>query len=348
MDKELPCDFYLGDTLGNSIKLMQYQSLSGYKATLRNIHLTSRRFLWQKGILNLIFKPYKHYIITGSPGCLSNWVLLLLALPMGKKVYAWTHGMKGDKKGKGKLFEKTFFKLCYRVLLYGNYSRNIMLQEGFKGEKLVTIYNSLNHRLQLAIREKMEPTEIYHNHFNSHYPVIVYTGRIQKSKKLEMLVLAVRELKNQGLDCNLVFVGDDLENGYLQNLVEKQSLQAQTWFYGPCYNEKELAQLLYNATVCVSPGPIGLTAVHALTYGCPVITNNDYKNQMPEHEAIIPGMTGDFFGDNDVRDLVRVINKWLIQSPELRSKIRKAAYEVIDTKWNPQNQLKVIKNVLGE
>ena len=62
--------------------------------------------------------------------------------------------------------------------------------------------------------------------------------------------------------------------------------------YGETFDEAEISKLLNHADLCVSPGNVGLTAMHALAYGVPVATHNDFKNQMPEFEAITPGKTG--------------------------------------------------------
>lgn len=54
------------------------------------------------------------------------------------------------------------------------------------------------------------------------------------------------------------------------------------------------AELIYNADLCVAPGNIGLTAMHAMMFGCPCISHNDFSWQMPEFEAIVPYKTGNF------------------------------------------------------
>lgn len=45
--------------------------------------------------------------------------------------------------------------------------------------------------------------------------------------------------------------------------------------------------------------------MHSMMFGCPVITHNNFNWQMPEYEAIKPGITGDFFKMDDVSDLVK-------------------------------------------
>ena len=55
-----------------------------------------------------------------------------------------------------------------------------------------------------------------------------------------------------------------------------------------CYNEEANAELLYNASVCVCPAEVGLTAIHSLLFGTPVVSNDNFDEQMPEFESIIP------------------------------------------------------------
>jgi glycosyltransferase involved in cell wall biosynthesis len=346
MDKELNCHFYFGDQVDTPLALMNYNELAGYQKTVVNQRIPGTGFVWQEGVWKLIFKPYKHYIISSSEGYASNWVLLIVGRILGKKVYPWTHGMKGVSRGKAKSFKKLFYKLCHRILLYGEFSKNFMMQEGFKNDKLWLINNSLDHENQLLIRQTLRPNRIFIDYFENEYPVIAYIGRIQKSKKLGMLIEALSSLNSKGVLCNLVLIGNKTDDASIEGLVKKHGVTSQVWFYGPCYEENVIAPLLYNSDVCVSPGPIGLTAIHSLTFGLPVITNNDLKNQMPEFEAITPGVTGDFFEKDNLEDLCSKIEQWINLAPEKREMARIAAYRVIDQKYNPTYQIKVLKRAL--
>ena len=114
---------------------------------------------------------------------------------------------------------------------------------------------------------------------------------------------------------------------------------------GALYDESEIARYLYWADLCVSPGNVGLTAIHALSYGLPVITNDNFETQMPEFEAIEQGRTGDFFCEGDVGSLADRIELWLSRNPN-REQVRQRCYEVIDTKYNPSHQVEVLSQVL--
>lgn len=342
MAKEFGCEFYLGDIVAGGIKKFDYPSLPGYKATLHNVFF--HNFYWQHGAVELIAKPYDCYVAGGEPYCISTWLLLLLAKLRGKKTVCWSHGFYG-REGKGKMIvKKTFFKLFSRMLIYNEYSIGIMERIGFKRSKMFCIANSLDSDKEKAIRQQLKPTDIYRQHFGNESPVAIYCGRIQRRKKLEQFIDALEILKHEGKRVNAVFVGKDSEGVNLEAYAKEKGVAEQVWMFGPCYDDNTLGELFYNAAVCVSPGNIGLTAIHSLTFGCPAITHDNFPYQMPEFEAIRPGLTGDFFKQDSTDDLAAKISKWASLSPQMREETRKAAYNEIDTKWNVHHQIDVMRN----
>ena len=100
------------------------------------------------------------------------------------------------------------------------------------------------------------------------------------------------------------------------------------------------------ADLCVSPGNVGLTAMHSMVFGTPVITHNCFKYQMPEFEAIRLGETGDFFEYNDSHSLAATISHWFQIKQDKRDEVRVACYQEIDNEWTPEFQMDVIKKNL--
>nr|WP_294705105.1 glycosyltransferase [Prevotella sp.] len=343
--KEFSCVFYLGDHVQTPIKTFDYATLPGYKGTLKNKFF--HHFYWQKGSVKLLNANYKYYILDGEPYCLSSWVILLLAKLKKKKTIAWTHGWYGRESFIKKCIKKTFYNLHDKLMVYNEYAIGLMKEVGIKPE-MYCIANSLDSDKEREIRKSIQYTSVYKDYFGNDYPTIIYCGRIQKWKKLEMLVDSIAELKEQGIKVNAVFVGKDVESVNLQSYAQSKNVDKQVWMYGPCYDDKTLAELFYNAQVCVSPGNVGLTAIHSLAFGCPVITHGDFPYQGPEFEAIRPNKTGDFFARNEERDLTKKIKKWITLSPQERDKVRQCAYSEVDNKWNIHYQISTIKKVITE
>jgi glycosyltransferase involved in cell wall biosynthesis len=154
-------------------------------------------------------------------------------------------------------------------------------------------------------------------------------------------------MKQKGVLCNLAIIGKDVDGTNLEVLVTEFQLEDQVWFYGACYDEEEIAKLIYNADLCVSPGPIGLTALHAMTYGTPIITNDNFSKQMPEFEVIQNNETGVFYKEGDLSDLTNKITQWIGLGKTQRNNIRKKAYSIIDAKYNPHYQIGVLKDLIN-
>lgn len=346
MDNELNCDFYIGDKVSSPMKKMNYNELLGFKKELKNLYLESN-FYWQKGAIKTIFSDYRNYIIDGEPYCLSTWLILLLARFTTKKTYLWTHGWYGRESRIKKFIKKIFFGLTDYVILYGDYARNLMIKEGFKSEKLKCIYNSLDYDFQLQVKKSLKVSNIFISRFGNDYSVLCYVGRIQKSKRLDLIIESIVIMKNKyQKQVNLIIVGKEAEETDIVDLVKKYNLSDNVWFYGPCYDENKLGEIFFNSSICISPGNVGLTAIHALTYGCPVITHNNFSNQGPEFETINAGLTGYFFEENNVEDLSLKIIDWLNNHPKNDDITRNECYKVIDEKYNPHYQIKLLKSLL--
>jgi hypothetical protein len=93
----------------------------------------------------------------------------------------------------------------------------------------------------------------------------------------------------------------------------------------------------------VSPGKVGLTAMHSMAYGTPVISHNTFDHQMPEVEAIVPGVTGDYFAEGSSEDLARVIAKWFDTHP---TKPERECIDRIEAEFTPAFQRQVIEGAL--
>lgn len=348
MDKELGCDFCFGDKW-NDVKKMDYELLSNRVVEVQN-KIIGGGFYYQKGILSQLRANYDIYIMIGETRCLSTWIFCILArlfYPC-KKVFFWTHGWYGKETNTEKLVKKLFLRLpSGGVFLYGNYAREIMINEGFDPHKLHVIHNSLNYDAQFSIRQLLQIRPLYQEHFGNDNRNIVFIGRLTKVKRFDLLIEAVSKLNERNEKVNVTFIGDGIERHNIEVMVEERNLKEQVWFYGECYDERTNADLIFNADLCVSPGNIGLTAMHVMMFGCPALTNDDLSHQMPEFESIHEGRTGSFFRAGDSMSLANAISNWFANHGDDREKVRKACYEEIDNRWNPHNQIKLLKAVLS-
>lgn len=344
--------FAAGSTSEISIRLVPDELFAEVPGAGLSIHRLINRWisggplLYQHGLLSLIngARP-RAVIFLGSPYFLSTWLAVSLCRALGIKVLFWTHGAfrQGGLKDRIRL---SFFRLSDELLLYGEHARLKLSRAGFTPDRMTVIYNSLDAAVQLELARKaltgcnMTPPPVGEDRQIN----VIYCGRLTHHKKLEQLIEAGVILRRGGWQVNVLLVGD----GEARDTLREQAAQCEggAWvrFHGPCYDEAVLAELFFWAQVCVAPGEVGLTAMHSLAYGTPVVTHSDMDLQMPEAEAIVDGRTGATFEIGSVESLADAI----VRASRLKVAGRPSleCMRVIENVYNPTNQRDLIEGAL--
>lgn len=308
-------------------------------------------FMWQWGAIRwALSRQFDTVVMHAVPHWPCTWIGGLLARLFGKRVFFWGHGYLRRPRGIKGLLRRLFYAVPTDHMFYGRLSKAYAIETGWPPERLHVIYNSLDTEAQRSIREAWTPgdrTALRQSLFgNSAVPVIGCTSRLIPMRRLHELLEAVALLRDRGVHANIVLVGDGPERRRLEDLA--RTLDLPVHFEGACYDERRIGSLIMACNVTVSPGKTGLTAVHSIGYGVPVVSHGDPDDQGPEWEAIIPGRTGSHFVPGDVKSLADAIEPWLRQS-EVEREVRDACVEIVDRLWNPAYQCRAIERaVCGE
>lgn len=300
------------------------------------------KLLMVRGLLKYAIQQFDTYLMIGDFS-FSYIPFLLLCRLKGKKVFAWGHGAKRFN-GRFAFFSKLQYHLWNGYFCYGENGRNRLEQLGIPKSKLFVIYNSLVERVDPLKQESLDST-ILKDHFNNVDPTILFVGRLTSVKKLDWIIDALALHLSKGIFYNVLIIGDGNERMKLERMVQELHLQNRVWFYGECYDDNKLNELIYNSSLCVSPGNVGLTALHAMEYGTPVLSHNDFETQMPEYETIIPGKTGQLYKCNDYNSFCDSIQEWINCNHD-RKEIRENCYDMINGKFNSTYQIDLLKRVL--
>lgn len=317
---------------------------------VRNVWL-GRHFLWQSGLLRLtLSRRFDVIIYLGSMYFLSTWVSALCARLSGVKVLMWSHGYLRPEHGIRGFLRRNFYRIANGMLLYGHRARQLMLQDGFPGHRLYVIYNSLDYFAQRSIRERTsaEAIQATRARLFAHptLPVLFFVGRLTHRKRLDMLVAAVARLHREGSPVNLLLIGTGPAEQQMRQLAAASQIADYLHFHGACYREEQLGSLIVAADICVSPGDVGLTAIHAMAYGKPVITHGDVSHQMPEAEAIIPGETGDLFTYGDEASLAKTLAAWI--ADRRFAGAADACISLVERHYNPTIQARLINDAVRD
>ena len=344
IQKQIGCDFIFGVD-NSTVKRMDISTLDNV-VEISNKHIGNTQIYYQSKVIKTISK---YDILINDLGifCITAWLMLIVAKFRGQKIYHWDHGWYGRESWIKKIIKLLYFELADGSFIYGDYAVNLMRENGFNSNKLFVIHNSLDYDKQYEIRNNLKSTSIYKNYFENDNPVLIMIGRLNMRKNLHQLLEAVAILRDKGKMYNIVLIGDGEDKTKLEELSNNLRIKKQVWFYGACYDEENNANLIYNSDMCIVPGDIGLTAIHAMTFGVPVISHNYFPNQGPEFEVIKKGLTGDFFEYNNVQSLANTIEKWFFEHENDRENVRINCYREIEKGWTPQFQIDVIKKAIG-
>ncbi len=310
---------------------------------------------WLKGLSKVLRLQREDTIImTGEIKFLSSWGVMLRNTLKPKsrrtRIFLWSHGWDGTEKGVRGLFYRFYFGLADGLLLYGHRSAEIALKEGIAAKKITVIHNSLDHGQFLRLRKRVSETDakdVYARYFiNPELPTLVYIGRLSLVKKISQLIEAVALLKEQGRYVNVLIIGDGPDRELLHQLAEKSGLNHNVHFSGAEYNIEVTAPEVYHAAMCVSPGHIGLTAIHSLELGTPVVTHSDMSSHAPEIEAITDGGTGQLFEKDNIKDLAKAISRQLDHNRLLgRDAVRNNCYRAVES-WTPEWQINAFRKAI--
>lgn len=305
--------------------------------------------LWQKGLIRLALRRDLDAIVfLGDPHYASTWVAAAVARLAGKRVVFWTIGWIREEEGPKAWVRVVFLRIAHSLLLYGHFSKMIGLAKGFRPERMHVVYNSLDYaeqKRQLARLPNGNRETVRRALFQEpERPLLICVTRLVKKRGLDLLLEAMVLLKAQGRPMNLLLVGDGPEREALARFASEQGLTVM--FYGPCYEEQRLCELVTAAEATVAPGMIGLAAMQSLAYGTPVVTHNDPNKQAPEWEAVVPGLGGVFFRFGDAADLARAIAECVDTYP-FGSAARAEADVVVKRFFNPPYQREIIDRAVA-
>ena len=129
----------------------------------------------------------------------------------------------------------------------------------------------------------------------------------------------------------------------LQELTKVLKVEDCICFVGPCYDESELGRLFLSSDICVVPSAAGLSVMHAMAFGLPVITDNNFSRHGPEVEAVDEEVTGGFYQAGSLESLSDKVIEWgdKVQS-DRDGVIKRSCIEKVEKSYTAERQVQLI------
>jgi len=159
---------------------------------------------------------------------------------------------------------------------------------------------------------------------------ILFVGRLTKQKSVEILLKAIKILKNKySGNLKIAIVGDGELKENLNNLTVELGVNREVKFLGV---RKDVKELMVSSKIFVLPSRwegFGLVIIEAMSNMLPVIATN--VGGIPE--LIENGKDGILVPPENPKALARAINS-LLENKELREKLSQTAYKKVREKYS--------------
>lgn len=277
----------------------------------------------------------------------ATWLSAIISRICGKRVLFWTHGWKQPRSGLLGRLIVAFYRIPHALLLYGNAARDIAIRNGFSPDNVHVVFNSLDNQVHKSLRGAITRESVLRIRAaifkNANLPVVICSSRLTERKRLDFCFRALHRLASQGHFVNMIVIGDGPKRTDLEGLAVQLGIDVH--FEGQCFDERRIAELTLASNVTVSPRATGLTAIQSMAFGRAVITSDCMVDHGPEVEAIVPGVTGDFYRDGDVEDLARVVRGYTERELPCVARAYRC-HLMVDAYYNPEFQVEAIMRAI--
>ncbi len=255
----------------------------------QNLHMLggSAYLCWQMGLLQWLEECDPTAIVMeANPRYLSSSRAVSWMKNKGRPVLGWGLGAPASRGSLQKLRSRFRIRFVHQfdaLITYSTSGADEYAALGVPRERLFVAHNAVSSAPpQAPVRPKR----------GGRPPRILFVGRLQERKRLDLLIQACASL---GMNTELVIVGDGPSRDDLREFAA--DIYPGTTFTGALRGQ-DLAEQFTNADLFILPGTGGLAVQEAMSYGLPVIVAE---------------------GDGTQNDLVSGGNGWLVPVGNLDS-----------------------------
>lgn len=280
---------------------------------------------WQAGAISVPVQRGDVLIVSGAPRCLSNLAVLLLARLRGVRTVWWGHYWSSTTKPWRHILRVVLMRLSHSVIFYTDQEvQDCRRHMGrFSPARLHGLNNGIN----------ADPVVARRCAYNASLRGrrLLFIGRLTDKAQTKILL---RALSDPNLtDVQLDVIGDGPEMADLQVLAKALGLDHRVSWHGPITEESTIANIANNCALFVYPGSVGLSLIHAMTYGLPALLHSNRWHHMPEISAFNPGKTGFEFEEGNSESLAKALECALVDTAQL-DEMSRQSLETVHTTFN--------------
>lgn len=289
-------------------------------------------FVWQSGLsLNGLAKG-DVAVVCGDVHQLSSLWIAWCAKLRGIRVVWWGHHKTATSTERGVKIRLFIARRLSDVMLaYTRTGISYLECRGFKKGRVFATGNTID---QVPIKKAIAAWDGV-DRFAGKKGLLCCSVLREKVK----LDLVIRALADERLkDAVMAVIGEGPMKAEYERVAVECGVADRIAWLGATRDQEVMAPWFLSAKAFVYPGSVGLSILHAMSYGLPVVVHGNANHQMPEYEVMEDGKTGVCFAEDDIGDLVCKIVMLLTDEPA-RMKMSKYCRDVAYNRYSMKQMI---------
>ncbi|MBD8031026.1 glycosyltransferase [Corynebacterium gallinarum] len=304
-------------------------------------------FTWQHNILKRALSSEFDSVVLGPATTSIPTLLIVFGRRIsGQRTYLWGQNGRVGERGIKRYIQEVLNRSVSGLLVYGNSEAAAAGELGTNAKKIHIVNNATHSndsflteqfsedaflRLKQRTREAAESGKM----------TLTYVGRLNKSKKIDTLLVAARELHEQFPNLIVQIIG----GGDAESDLKEQFNEPYFQFLGWIYEQEELYSVIKQSTLMVSPFHQGLMAIDSLRMGVPVLVPDNPHNGS-EVEALTEHVNSLRFTPGSSSAISSAVRNWIEIAPTISGEDYKNARISALEVWSPKTVASKILEVV--
>lgn len=246
----------------------------------------------------------------------------------------WGHGYSKAETRLRQRVRQAVSDLGDALLFYNNTAAQRYIDDGYsQAERIFVALNTLDQGGIRAAADSWRNDPARLDAFRRDQgiagrPIVLFVSRLLEGNRTDLLVAAMPDLLRQFPDLLAVVIGDGPAGPALRAQARSLGVEHAVRFLGAVYGEEQLAPWFLSSKVFCYPANIGLSIIHAMIYGLPVITSSKVEAQNPEIEAFRDGVNGLYCVEGDAASLTSSL-RTILADPALQARLAAGAADTV-------------------
>lgn len=304
------------------------KAVAAWEQRLGPIRQLSSGLEWQSGALGIPVRRGDVVVVSGAPRCLSNIALLIKARLAGATTIWWGHFWSSTSLRWRAEIRLLLTRLSNGILFYTD--REIDEYRSWRpsdrNDLIFALNNGIETRAIVELRKPYDPQVRERD--------LLFIGRLTEKAGIDLLLTALTRDNCRSITLDVIGSGERLPQ-LVDRCKELGIADRVTWHRGIA-DENKIAEIANRCRLFVYPGAVGLSLIHAMSYGLPAIVHRDRWRHMPEIAAFTDGRNGASFEPDVAASLSRVIAETLADAARMTA-MSQAAIETTAKSFNTED-----------